>query len=55
MLGKHAKRIKLVSRDECRYCKVIDSVEDVRHIITECDALARTGWSMPRSLFGLGY
>ena len=39
LLRKHAKRIGLAERAECRYCQDIHCDEDVEHIICECPAL----------------
>lgn len=40
---KHAKRMQLVSRDKQGDCERIDLVEDVEHLISECDALMERG------------
>lgn len=45
-LGKMAKRMKKRDTDECRYCKDLQCVEDVEHILCECPALARKRFSM---------
>lgn len=39
MIGKHAKRLNLVTSDNCRFCK--DAEEDIQHIFCEYPA---TSW-----------
>lgn len=39
LLGKHARYMGITTNDECRFCDDISAVEDVIHIVCECQAL----------------
>ena len=41
LLGKHAKRLRLIADDNCRYCESLDCSEDTQHILCQCEAVAR--------------
>ena len=51
LLGKHAKRLRLIGDDECRYCASLEASEDTQHILCQCEAVARKRMKVLGSYF----